>query len=67
MKIENLGVTYHMSKEDVVEAVEMYLETMNQVVTVVKVEPEFDLVYQCVSDTEQDAVQVFDGLRVVCK
>jgi hypothetical protein len=67
MNIESLGVVYHLSKEDVIEAVDRYLEALGQNVEVVKVEPEYDLVYHCISNTEQDAMQVFDGLRVVCK
>jgi len=30
MNIESLGVVYHLSKEDVIEAVDRYLEALGQ-------------------------------------
>lgn len=67
MKTESLGVVYHMSKEDVIKAIDMFLKAMDQDVTVVKVEPEFEREYYNIGNFEQSYNEIFDGLKVVCK
>jgi ABC-type lipoprotein release transport system permease subunit len=68
MKIENLGVVYGLSVEDVNKAIQMYLESMGQKdIIVTKVQPEFIKEYYQVSNFEQDYNEIFDGLKVVVK
>ncbi len=67
MKAENLGVVYHLSKEDVNTAITMLLKSMSQEVVVVKVEPEFEREYYTVGMFDEGYREVFDGLTVVCK
>ncbi len=67
MEIENLGVVYRLSVEDVNKAVELYLRMIGQKVSVEKIEPEFEKEYYMVGNFEEDHREIFDGLKVVCK
>lgn len=62
---EKSKVVYRMSKEDVVKAIEDFLQANNQNVKVEKVEPEFEREYYQVSNFEQDYNEIFDGLKIV--
>lgn len=62
---EKSKVVHRMSKEDVVKAIEDFLQANNQNVKVEKVEPEFEREYYQVSNFEQDYNEIFDGLKIV--
>lgn len=62
---EKSKVVYRMSKEDVVKAIEDFLQANNQNVKVEKVEPEFEREYYSIGMFEEDYREIFDGLKIV--
>ena len=67
MKTENLGVVYHLTKEDMIKAIEMLLKAMDQDVQITEVQPTFERKYYAVGMFDEDYREIFDGVKVVCK
>jgi uncharacterized protein (DUF1919 family) len=67
MKTENLGFVYHLTKEDMIKAIEMLLKAMDQDVQITEVQPTFEREYYPVGMFDQDYREIFDGVKVVCR
>ena len=67
MRIENFGVVYYMSEEDVAKAIHYYLTVaLNQKIgDVIKTEPSFEKEYYSVGQFEESYREIFDGVKVV--